>query len=346
MTKRKLSLIIIAAVLGAILIAVSVCAIIANSKNDKSQPVEQLASWQSMIKDDVLLKDVVIAGAHDAGTKGISYLAATQDRDIADLLKCGMRYLDLRVAYSKQKLLIYHGPFKGMSLESVIDDVKQFLVDNTSENIILDFQHFEENDTEAQNETIKLVDEQLKEMLVINLTDKSDVEFVDSLTMGDVRGKCLIVWGRTNDDIISKNYVFQRNNDDGSRTNSVLHSFYFSKYNKKSSANYIKDGLSHYLGLYKEPQYGQGLRILQGQLTDGMFVFGPHFREATHTDNMNEYLDGLKTSPDLAYINIVIRDFITPSKNCYALQLNLAKNTVKTDKVATFEKMIADTLGK
>ena len=50
MTKRKLSLIIIAAVLGAILIAVSVCAIIANSKNDKSQPVEQLASWQSMAR--------------------------------------------------------------------------------------------------------------------------------------------------------------------------------------------------------------------------------------------------------------------------------------------------------
>ena len=83
MTKRKLALIIVAAVLAAILIAVSVCAIIANSKNDGSNPTDDLANWMSMIEDDVPLRCVAIPGAHDAGTKGMPYFAATQDRDIS-----------------------------------------------------------------------------------------------------------------------------------------------------------------------------------------------------------------------------------------------------------------------
>ena len=59
---------------------------------------------------------------------------------------------------------------------------------------------------------------------------------------------------------------------------------------------------------------------------------------------MNEYLDGLKESDYLQYVNIVIRDFVTPSKNCRTLQLNLNKGTVKEDGIAAFEKMILDNM--
>lgn len=345
MTKRKITIIFISAILGAILISIAVCAIIANSKNDNSQPTAELSSWQGMIKDEMLLKDVVIAGAHDAGTKGLPYFAATQDRDIADLLKCGTRYLDLRVSYANGKLLIYHGPSKGVALSSVLEQVRQFVTANPTESIILDFQHFDEKNLEAQNGIIELLESTMLDLLVTNDSNKSDVNFIDGLTMGDVRGKCLVTWGWENDEVVSKNYAFQRDNDVGGRKNSVLHSFYYGKYNKKSSANYIKNGLSYYLSLYKEAPYNkQGLRILQGQLTDGMYVFGPHLREATHTDNMDKYLDELKTSDDLQYINIVIRDFVTPSKNCHTLQLNLTKGNVKTESITIYEKMITDNM--
>lgn len=340
--KRMLALIIAACILGTILLAVAVTAIVANSKNDRSQPTGELGVWQSMIKDDALIKKVVTTGAHDAGTKGLPYFAATQDRTIEELLNCGTRYFDLRISYADGKLLIYHGPSKGVTLDSVLDSVKDFMQKHTSEFVILDFQHFEEKSREAQEGTILKLEEKLPDMLVVNGSAQSDVEFVDNLTMVEVRGKCLVVWGRETQDILAKNYVFKRNNDNGTRDNSVIHSYYQGSLNKKSSSAYIKQTLPKYIDEYKK--VNSGLFVLQGQLTDGLFVFGPHTREATHTDRMNAYVDSLKDSVDLNYINIIMRDFVTPDKNCRALKLNLTKNLVKTDSISLYEKMINDNL--
>lgn len=342
MTKKKLAVIIVTAILAAILVTVGICAIVANSKNDKSPPTAELAEWQSMIKDEAKLKDVAIAGAHDAGTRGMPYFAATQDRDILDLLNCGTRYLDLRVAYADGKLLIYHGPSKGVALSAVLAQTKQFVTAHPTECVILDFQHFDEKELQAQKGVIKLIEDTVLDLLVTNNGGKTDVDYVDGLTMGDVRGKCLVTWGRETDDILNRKYVFKRNNDDGTRTDSTLHSYYTGSLNKKSSRTYIKTALPTYINNYKTEN--KGLFVLQGQLTDGMYVFGPKFRETTHTDNMNGYLDGLKESPDLQYINIVIRDFITPSKNCHTLQLNLNKGTVKEEMKQAFGKMILDNM--
>lgn len=338
MTKKKITaLAVVGAFALAILLSVIIIAGVANSKNDKTKPVEQLSYWQSMLKDDVLLKKTVIPGAHDAGTKGLPYFAATQDRDTADLLACGTRYLDLRVSYADGKYLIYHGPSKGVALNGVLDDVKVFITANTTETVILDFQHF---DGEAQQGTIAIVEEKLDGLLLTNDTDKTDVEFIDELTVGQARGKCLIVWGRETEEILAKKHVFKRNNDDGTRTDSVIQSYYKTSYNTKSSKQYINTVLPQYIEKYKE--IDSGLFVLQGQLTDGMYVRGPKFREATHTDNMNEYVRRLNGSVDFDKINIIMRDFVTPYKNCCAIQLNFPKSNVKTDSHKDFLQMLKD----
>lgn len=336
MTKKKLIILsAVGAVLIAILLAVCIIAIVANSRNDNTAPTEQLSSWQNMIKDETLVKQMVIPGAHDAGTKGLPFFAATQDRDIGDLLKCGTRYFDLRVSYDNGNYKIYHGPSKGVTLQSVLDSVKTFITANTTEMIILDFQHF---DGDAQQGTIELVESTLNGLLVINDTDKNDVTFIDELTLGQSRGKCLIVWGRETEEILSKNYVFKRNNDDGTRENSVIHSYYTSSLNKKSSNKYIETALPQYINAYKD--CNSGLFVLQGQLTDGAYFRGPHYCEATHTDNMNAYVKNLADSSNLDIINIIMRDYVTPAKNCYTLNLNLNKGNVKTDSEAAYRQMI------
>lgn len=334
-----MSLVIVGCIVGALLLGIAITAIVANSKNDRSLPTEELSSWQSMIKDDALVKKVVIPGAHDAGTKGLPYFAATQDRDTENLLKCGTRYFDLRVSYAKGEYRIYHGPSKGVTLESVLDAVKTFIQANTSEFVILDFQHF---DGDAQQGTITIVEEKLNGLLIANDTDKTDVEFIDELTVERARGKCLITWGRETENTLNKNYVFKRNNDGGTRADSVLHSYYQSSLNKKSSKNYVGTALPQYIAEYKK--VNSGLFVLQGQLTDGLFVFGPKTREATHTDRMNEYVRRLDGSVDMDVINIIMRDFVTPYKNCCALQLNLTKNLVKPDRVTEYEQSLRDNL--
>lgn len=338
--KRKslIAVIVLSCIVGAILLTTGICAIIANSRNDNSSPNELLSSWQGMIEDNALLKKIAITGAHDAGTKGLPYFAATQDRDIKSLLECGTRYFDLRVSYASGELKIYHGPSKGVKLDKVLQDVREFITANATENLILDFQHFEEQNVEAQSGAINLVEEKLADLLVTNSTEKSDVDFVDELTLGDVRGKCLVVWGRENDEILKKPYVFKRNNDDGTRQNSVIHSYYQGSLNKKSSSAYTSFALQKYIEEYQKVNCG--LFVLQGQLTDGLLVFGPHFREATHTDKMNEYVKNLAASENLSIINIVMRDFVTPAKNCYTLNLNIAKGLVKPTCIDDYTTMI------
>lgn len=338
MTKRKIiALAVVGAFVLAILLGVIIIAGVSNSKNDRTEPVEQLSYWQSMLKDDVLLKKTVIPGAHDAGTKGLPYFAATQDRDTADLLACGTRYLDLRVSYADGKYLIYHGPSKGVALDGVLDDVKTFVTANPTETVILDFQHF---DGDAQQGTIAMIEEKLDGLLITNDTAKTDVEFIDELTVGRSRGKCLITWGRETEDILAKKYVFKRNNDDGTRTDSVIQSYYKTSYNTKSSKQYINTVLPQYIEKYKEAD--SGLFVLQGQLTDGLYIRGPKFREATHTDNMNEYVRRLNGSVDLDKINIIMRDFVTPYKNCCAIRINYLKSNVKTECHQVFWTMLKD----
>ena len=336
MTKRrKTSMICLLVVLALIVITIGSLIAVANSQNDKSEPSAELSKWMSMINDETLLKNVVIPGAHDAGTAGLSYLAETQDRDTAAMLACGIRYLDLRVAKTKDgELKIYHGPFKGVTLDSVLDAISEFLSKNRSEALILDFQHF---DGDAE------LDVQAKVLATVPVITASGdfVEFVDGLTLGKARGKCLILWGADSSD---DEVFLRRNNDGGTLPHTALQSYYESSLNKKSSSVYVAEALPYYIGRYK--QDGKGLFVLQGQLTDGLFVFGPHFREATHTKSMNTYVESLKDSPDLDIINIIMRDYVTPHKNCLALQLNLTKGIVKKDSVEVFQKMIDDNLRK
>ena len=334
--KKKLTLIILSSILVAILCVVGVIMIVANSQNDASVPTKELSQWMGMIKDETLLKNVVIPGAHDAGTKGLSYLAKTQDRDTADMLACGTRYLDLRVSKTKDgELKIYHGPFKGVTLDSVLEQIKQFLNANPTEALVLDFQHFD-GDAELDTQTKVLT------LPVVEAQGNDFVEFVDNLTLGDIRGKCLILWG---DDSADNKVFLRRNNDEGTIEKSALQSYYEGKLNKKSSKTYIKEALPHYIDKYKQ-QDCKGLFVLQGQLTDGLYVFGPHFREATHNKNMNEYVENLKDSADLNVINIVMRDFVTPHKNCLTLQLNLTKDNVKSENITAFQDMISANLHK
>ncbi len=334
MKKSHKVLIACGSVLLAFIIVISVCAGIAHSRDDKTLPTPELSCWMGLIKDDTLIKNLVITGAHDAGTCGISYLAETQDRTTKELLDCGTRYLDLRVTEHKGKYQIYHGPFRGVTLDSVLNDVYEFVTKNSSETVILDFQHF---DNGASQGAFDIMQKTLGKILVSNTTDKTDVEFINRLTLGEMRGKCLVVWGDEYEKFENSD-VFKRNNDDGDRENCVIHSFYQTSLNKKSSKTYIKEALPKYIDMYKEK--GNGMFVLQGQLTDGMFIFGPRFREATHCDNMNEYVKNLAKSAELNNVNIIMRDFVSPSKNAITLKLNVTKGLVKDECTEVYAKMI------
>lgn len=114
-----------------------------------------------------------------------------------------------------------------------------------------------------------------------------------------------------------------------SRTNSVLHSYYSSNFHFMSSKKFIANGLPTYINLRKENL--DGLFVLQCQLTDKLFILGPALRESNHQDNMNSYIENLKESEDLKYINIIMRDFLDANKSSAIITLNNYKDNVRKE---------------
>ncbi len=330
----KIALTIFAILFALIGVFVTVCIGIAQYANDDATPTAEMSSWMSYIKDETLLKDVVIAGSHDSGCEEMMWMTKTQDLPIKQQLACGTRYFDIRVCKEDGELTIFHDIIRKGSFMTILEDITAFIKANPTETLVLDFQKFEDD---VELEVASLVENYLAGMLVEGEGD-DDTSFINSLTLADCRGKCVVFWGKASGEEFEKPFIFMRNNDSGTRAYSTLQSYYTSDLNGLKSAEFIEKGLSTYLQMRK--QNLDGLFVLQGQLTDLAKIFGPKLLEATHTDKMDDYVKSLATSPELEYINIIMRDFVTPHKNALTISLNLAKGNVKQDCVEQFNLLI------
>ena len=95
--KAKIAVITIVCVVVCIGIVVGAMAGSAQRAIDDEKATPFLSSWMSYVKDDTLLTQTVIPGAHDAGSIGMMWAAETQDKSIGEMLDCGARYFDIRV---------------------------------------------------------------------------------------------------------------------------------------------------------------------------------------------------------------------------------------------------------
>ena len=65
--------------------------------------------YMEYIKDDAPLGQIVMLGAHDAGTAEQSDISRTQNSDFAAMLEGGVRYFDCRVTKVRGELTFVHG---------------------------------------------------------------------------------------------------------------------------------------------------------------------------------------------------------------------------------------------
>ncbi len=344
---NKKARIVLAVVLGIVVCFVIMLGAmfgVASKALDDKTPDEWLGKWLDCISDEVLLKDIVIPGSHDAGTTQMMWAAKTQDKTIKEQMECGVRYFDVRPQNKDGDLVIFHGMITGERLEVIIENMRKFLEKNPSEMLIVDFQHFQ-GDHSVMDMTDKMIVDKLGSMLVRNNTGKSDLDFVSSLKLGDTRGKAIIFWGnmfgdQSNSEFCAgKDYLFQRNNDQGTRDGASLQSFYIGKLNKMSSKAYIQKAIPQYVDMYK--QSGGGLFVMQMQLTDPVFIVGPQYREGGHVANAKKFIDTLPSQDYFGIVNIIMRDFLGESKSKQIISLNLPKGVVKQGIEQEFESRLA-----
>lgn len=334
----KIAYICIAIVLIAITITAIVCISMAKTVTKESvKPTAFYSQWMGLVDSNTPVKEIAIPGSHDSATYTMSWVAQCQDLTVYEQLTYGIRYLDLRVEKNSDgKLYIFHGSARSdILLSTVLADVKKFIGQYKTETIILDFQHFKgDSQQDVHNMLINTFNYNYDFVNNPSFT-VLDHDFITELPLYKAQGKCIIMWG-SEDEYLDKSYIFKRNDDSGNRAYSSLQSYYDGGLHKGTSGNLIANGLPSYIERYKANPVG--LFVLQGQLTDGLYIFGPRFRESQHGGNMNNYVISLNESEDLEFINIIMRDFVDGKKISQILDLNLSKGIIKSASVDAFEQ--------
>lgn len=288
-----------------------------------------LSSWMGRISDDTPINRIIVPGSHDAGTVGVVWAAETQSYTIKEQLLSGIRYFDLRVhKRGDNDYVMFHSIADGMSFLTVLEWIRDFIKENPTELLYLDFQHFK---GDSQKDVCDLLQKYLGEdgLLLNNDTELSDLQFIRSLKLKDVRGKCIVFWGDKS--IAKESFLFPRNTDRCTEDQMCLDSYYIAPLHKKTTEVLVGEAHPQYFGrMQKLKAKGEdGIFVLQCQLTDGIVVRGPWARDKQNNAKMNEYVRCLKNSDVLLNLNIIMRDFVTPKKAADIINLNANTSNMK-----------------
>lgn len=99
--------------------------------------------WMSLVRNDVRMVDLVIPGSHDSATYSMRGFAGpfarTQHLDLLAQFDSGIRYLDLRVTWSRGCPTIVHNFITGLATDDLLrEQVAPFVRNHPSEVVILE----------------------------------------------------------------------------------------------------------------------------------------------------------------------------------------------------------------
>jgi len=103
--------------------------------------IQRYSSWMSRLPDSSLLSQLSLPGTHDSCAlhDGLSFgFAKCQTWQLADQLKAGIRFIDIRCRHVGNRFLIYHGVIdQQMTFVEVRDVCRDFLKEHPSESIVM-----------------------------------------------------------------------------------------------------------------------------------------------------------------------------------------------------------------
>lgn len=173
------------------------------------------ASWMQDIllpeKGTYTLKDIVIPGAHDAGMSVLNGVGGsqsgtinecntlTQRKGIAGQLNAGIRMFDLRVGTYKDTLYAKHcssdcmadaiGGGYGERLDIILHSIRNFLLTNKGEIVLLTFSHFCERET-----PVNVLAEKILNGLGKDLVYQNTGAALSSIPLKTLAGKVIVTF--------------------------------------------------------------------------------------------------------------------------------------------------------
>lgn len=290
-------------------------------------------NWMSYIKDDVKLTELVIPGAHNAGSYGMSRMAECQKDNLLVQFEHGIRQFCLRLNTNRKgELVLAHGITKGDLFENALKDVKRALELYPDEFILFDVREYYPQKFGPITLTYKAdkdkVDSLLKEYLNPEKNAFYEFEHISDVTVGDIRKS-------------GKRFILINENED----------YKFSK-----SCEQILPWEKDVNGAKAEKFANETLRFFDDYETEGLYWFqtqqtpnlGTEIGVTTPAkldDDLVKYfnviIDGIASTPRyLKRANIIAGDFMTRdySKSKAILKLNLLKGNVKPELEKEYEK--------
>ncbi len=281
-------------------------------------------NWMSYIKDEAKLVRVVIPGAHNAGTRGMSRIACCQDGTLYEQFEHGIREFCIRIDTDKDGTIVFdHGISRGEPFEEGLKCIKKMLEENDSEFFIFDAREYGTQKcgpiTLSNHADAKKVDALLEKYIEPSKYAFCDFDDINDVTMGDLRasGKRYILFNA------EKNYKY-----------SVDFPFWL-PYSKEVNCGREQDFALGAMTFYDEYD-GNGLFILQTQRTPGFLVHtglkSPRTLEKETRPYFNKIINSIVSNEEyLEKTNVIFGDFVTwdYEKNRKILLLNVNKNNIK-----------------
>ena len=267
---------------------------------------EYSGGYMSCLKSEAKLGEIVMLGAHDAGTVGQNEMACTQNSDFGEMLDAGVRYFDCRVTEVNGELSFVHANTNSpalwgseLTLAEACDDIVAFVAKYPSEVIVLDFQHTWDN---TEDKVIALLEKKLGAVAL----DKSLAAVPSEVTLGQMRewGKNVVIVYRTPEKCEQNDFLYERAEYLQSEYNSGIHSI--SESNYEQAYPLLVAEWDKYIAGKSEGK----LFVLQSQITATGWLAEA---EAKFRPIANDWLAGLEKAENadkLAAINIVMRDFV------------------------------------
>ena len=98
--------------------------------------------WMSYLSDDAKLVQIVMPGAHNAGTYGMHAMACCQDGTLYEQIVAGVRHFCLRLDTTGKGIVFSHGILKGDLFENALRDFARGMQECPSEVFILDLREY------------------------------------------------------------------------------------------------------------------------------------------------------------------------------------------------------------
>lgn len=288
-------------------------------------------NWMSFINDDVKITEVVIPGAHNAGSYGMKKMAECQKDGVLTQFKYGMRQFCLRLSENKNgEILLAHGITKGDLFENALKDIKEILENYPTEILLLDIREYQPQKfgpiTLKYKANPEKVDALLRKYINPEKYAYYDFDKISDVTIGDIRnsGKRFVLINE------AKSYRFSKPCEQITPWDS--------KINGMKAENFRIHATDFF-----DTCHTNGLYWFQTQQTPNPFteigITPPYKLDESMRPYFREIIDKIANNENyLSQANIIAGDFMTRDymKSELILRLNLLKNNVKEDLRETF----------